>query len=346
MQVNATSQANPSNSSRWTHRVAWMLCGVTFPLLWVGGLVTTTKAGMAVPDWPGTYGFNLFLYPWQSWLFGPWDLFIEHGHRLLGSLAGLLTILLAVLLWRHDDRRWMRAVGVIAVGAVIAQGLLGGMRVVLSDRVLAMVHGSTGPLFFALTVAMVAWTSQAWRSAEAKRPATRGKLVSLALAATLVVYVQMIAGAVVRHMLVTATPQSFRSAVVVHMVLAGVVLLAALEVAWAATRRHQQATVRIAGVAVAGVVLLQISLGVATWLLKYGTPVWAEGILGAPKSALIADGWWQTHLITAHQATGSLLLAAMLSSFLWVWRMPSSVAATQQMDALPNKPSRLAGAAT
>ena len=59
--------------------MAWVLACATFPLLWVGGLITTTDAGMAVPDWPGTYGYNMFLYPWQTWLFGPWDLFIEHG---------------------------------------------------------------------------------------------------------------------------------------------------------------------------------------------------------------------------------------------------------------------------
>ena len=75
--------------SPWPHRLAVLLVCATFPLIWVGGLVTTYDAGMAVPDWPTTYGYNLFLYPWQTWLAGPWDLFIEHGHRLLGSLGGL-----------------------------------------------------------------------------------------------------------------------------------------------------------------------------------------------------------------------------------------------------------------
>ena len=72
----------------------------TFPLIWVGGLVTTYDAGMAVPDWPNTYGYNLFLYPWQTWLSGPWDLFIEHGHRLLGALVGMI-----------DDRAWSSSSG-------------------------------------------------------------------------------------------------------------------------------------------------------------------------------------------------------------------------------------------
>src|SRR6059036_3304883 len=78
--------------SPWPHRLAVALALVTFPLIWVGGLVTTYDAGMAVPDWPGTYGYNLLRYPWQTWLAGPWDLFIEHGHRLLGATAGFVTI--------------------------------------------------------------------------------------------------------------------------------------------------------------------------------------------------------------------------------------------------------------
>ena len=75
-------------------RIGWrvLLVCATFPLIWVGGLVTTYDAGMAVPDWPTTYGYNLFLYPWQTWFSGPWDLFIEHGHRLFGAAVGMLTI--------------------------------------------------------------------------------------------------------------------------------------------------------------------------------------------------------------------------------------------------------------
>ena len=143
-----------------------VLACATFPLVWVGGLVTTTDAGMAVPDWPNTYGYNLFLYPWQTWLAGPWDLFVEHGHRLLAPAVGMLTI--------GSGRRAvaMRArgagcagLGLAALALVIFQGVLGGMRVLLDERTLAMLHGCTGPLFFALTVAMVVFTSQRWRSA-------------------------------------------------------------------------------------------------------------------------------------------------------------------------------------
>ena len=97
-------EVTANRRSPWPHRLAVALALVTFPLLFVGGLVTTYDAGMAVPDWPGTYGYNLFLYPWQSWLAAPWDLFIEHGHRLLGSVAGLVSIALVVAVLLTDRR--------------------------------------------------------------------------------------------------------------------------------------------------------------------------------------------------------------------------------------------------
>ena len=92
------SSAPSTTLSPWPHRWAVVLACATFPLVWVGGLVTTTDAGMAVPDWPSTFGYNMFLYPWQSWLAGPWDLFVEHGHRLLASSVGLMTIGLVIVL--------------------------------------------------------------------------------------------------------------------------------------------------------------------------------------------------------------------------------------------------------
>ena len=90
--------ATTGRMNRWSRRLALLLTVLTFPLIWVGGLVTTTDAGMAVPDWPNTYGYNMLLYPWESWLLGPWDLFIEHGHRLLGALVGMVTIALMLSL--------------------------------------------------------------------------------------------------------------------------------------------------------------------------------------------------------------------------------------------------------
>ncbi len=312
-----------ANAARWTHPVAWTLCVVTFLLLWVGGLVTTTKSGMAVPDWPGTYGHNLWLYPWQTWIFGPWDLFIEHGHRLCGTLAGLLTIALLVLLWRHDERRWMQYVGIGALVGVIGQGVLGGMRVLLGDRLLAMLHGSIGPLFFGLTVAMVVWTSQTWHAATRDDSTTSlqsrlplASVLPLASIASLLVYFQLVLGALLRHLPVTASPATFSTVVKAHLFLAAFVTLAALAMTWRTSVRGMPNAVRLAGRATGGVVAVQVVLGLTTWLAKYGVPDWAEQLVQTPATAIIADGWWQTHVVTAHQATGALLFAGVLTTLL------------------------------
>ena len=114
--------SDQSVRSPWPHRWAVALACATFPLVWVGGLVTTTDAGMAVPDWPNTYGYNLFLYPWQSWLAGPWDLFVEHGHRMLAATVGLITIGMLVVFMRLERRNWVRGMGFAALGLVIFQG--------------------------------------------------------------------------------------------------------------------------------------------------------------------------------------------------------------------------------
>src|SRR5436853_6904454 len=108
--------------SRWPHRLVVALALVTFPLIWVGGLVTTYDAGMAVPDWPGTYGYNLLLYPWTTWIAGPWDLFIEHGHRLLGATSGFITIGLVVTAYATKQSPAVRIATVVALLLVISQG--------------------------------------------------------------------------------------------------------------------------------------------------------------------------------------------------------------------------------
>ena len=130
----------------WPQRLAWMLAAVVFGLICMGGAVTTYDAGMAVPDWPTTNSY--WFYPVKAWL-AFWDVFLEHGHRLLGQAAGLLAIALAVTIWRSDDRRWMRWVAVAILVGVIVQGSLGGLRVLDNNRVLARVHGCIAPLYFA-----------------------------------------------------------------------------------------------------------------------------------------------------------------------------------------------------
>lgn len=293
--------------SPWPWRWSVLLCALTFPLLWVGGLVTSTDAGMAVPDWPSTYGYNMFAYPWQTWWCGPWDLLVEHGHRLLGTAVGMVAIVLAVAAWRSDDRRWFFRLTVAALLLVIGQGVLGGLRVVLVDRQLAMLHGCIGPLFFALTAVLVAATSKAWRAGGATIRRTTGGLF---LAIAVFSYVQLFLGAQLRHVPEGASPWAFAAVVKLHLILAGVV---ALHVLWVFRQVLQTggcaASVRRLTFALGGVLAVQLGLGVWTWLVKYGAPGWAVAMLPANMGATLADGWAQTHVATAHSACGSLILA-------------------------------------
>ena len=166
-------RARPQLESRWPRRWAVLLVCATFPLIWVGGLVTTYKAGMAVPDWPNTYGYNLFLYPWQTWLSGPFDLFVEHGHRLLAVLIGLVTIGLVISVCRSEKRDWLKILSAGALVAVVAQGVLGGARVRLDERTLALVHACTGPAFFALVVVVACTLANSWKNPHGKLSAEK-----------------------------------------------------------------------------------------------------------------------------------------------------------------------------
>src|ERR1700730_13734432 len=105
------------------HRFAKLVASCTVFLVLAGSLVTSTDAGLSVPDWPTTYGWNMFTFPPSKWVGG---IFYEHGHRLIASTVGMLTIALAAWLWRSDPRQWMKRLGVTALGAVILQGVLGG----------------------------------------------------------------------------------------------------------------------------------------------------------------------------------------------------------------------------
>lgn len=323
-----TPNVSHNASSPWPHRWAVVLACATFPLVWVGGLVTTTDAGMAVPDWPNTYGYNLFLYPWQSWLAGPWDLFVEHGHRLFASGVGMLTIGLVVVFWRTHERRWLRYLSLAALGLVIFQGVLGGMRVLLDERTLAMLHGCTGPLFFAVTVAMMVCTSQSWTmsaTGSASADSAAGPVRSLAVATCVLVYLQLVFGAVLRHVPVDAEPAAFLLAVRFHLFMAGVLVLHVLLLAWSVVRHFRAVrTLYRLVLALCGLITVQLLLGAATWVSKFAMPGWARTWIPHDGYTIQADGWLETHIITAHVAVGSLLLAISVAIALTAFRSLSA----------------------
>lgn len=290
-----------------------LVCAV-FPLIWVGGLVTSYEAGMAVPDWPTTYGFNLFLYPWTTWILGPWDLFIEHAHRLLGALAGLLSIALAITLWRLDNRRWMHVAGIVAILGVILQGILGGMRVEMNERTLARIHGCLGPAFFAYCVALAIMTSPLWRSGRARlRHDAAGKLQRLAIVTAVLAYFQLVLGSFVRHVPYEATAGAFQVAVVFHLFMAAVLTLHIGLLSFRVVQRFRDvpALARPA-YALAAMIVIQLVLGCAVWVANYGWPSWFAGYAWASQHVVQAEGTMQAHVTTAHVALGSLILAVSL----------------------------------
>ena len=306
------------NPSRLPHRVASLLAVIVFPLIWVGGLVTTHDAGMAVPDWPNTYNYNMFAYPIRDWFFGPWDLFVEHGHRLLGSLAGIVAIaLVAVTFWK-ESRTWVRWLSVVLLLLVILQGVLGGMRVLMDARTLAKIHGCVGPGFFAAVVGFCVITSRWWRDQENTqigRDFTGSRVWAVVIQWPVIMlvacYVQLILGAFLRHIDVIAPPNMYRDLVLAHIFMAIFVVLGTLG-QWFYLNNSKYGEAKGLSASITMLCLLivvQFGLGICTWVVKYGWPIWFEDVTLAATFVVNEKAFWQTNLITAHVATGSLLLA-------------------------------------
>jgi cytochrome c oxidase assembly protein subunit 15 len=180
----------------WLARYTRLLAGATLILVAAGGMVTSTGSGLAVPDWPTTYGYSMFSFPLAKMVGG---IFYEHGHRLIATAVGLLTIGLVIWLWRAEPRRWVRRLGLAALGIVILQGLLGGLTVLLflPDAV-SISHAGLAQIFFCMTIALALVTSRTWRVPS--RPLVEDHTLErrlLVLAG--LVYAQILIGATMRH---------------------------------------------------------------------------------------------------------------------------------------------------
>ena len=290
--------SHPSSSfSPWPHRIAVILACATFPLLFIGGLVTSKGVGLAVPDWPTTFGYNMFLYPWSKMVGG---VFYEHSHRLVASFVGLLTIALALTFWLREERNWLRWLGVAALVLVIGQGVLGGMRVVLLEHMLAIVHAATAQIFFALTICLTIFTSPVWRRNPDRPIKDLGRLRRLCAITTGLIYAQIVFGAVLRH-----TGERLDA----HLVFAALVAIHVILVLMRVTR-HNADVAQLSRPALLLFVLLlaQVALGGASYAAKF-TTLWVVSF-----DAVVL-------ITTLHLAVGALMLAASVGLTLRTYRL-------------------------
>lgn len=295
----------------WTALFSKVAVAATFLLVVAGGLVTSSEAGLAVVDWPNTFGSNMFLFPLARMTGG---IYYEHAHRLFGALVGLTTIVLAVRLWRRDVRRWVHRLALAAVALVVLQGTLGGLRVtgnftlstaeadMAPNIVLALAHGVLGQIFLGVMVALAVVTSARWLEAGAPelRPNFNNDR-SLQRWLVVVVVVQLVLGAAQRHL---------AALLIVHISLAAVVILLAVMVGVRAWGMYRDTwPVDRLGKALAVLAALQGLLGIAALAVTGG-----EAVVGTPTTLEIT-------VTTAHQATGAVILALSIALALWTQRL-------------------------
>jgi heme a synthase len=296
--MESSVDSHPSFSSLWPHRLAVVLAWATFPLLFIGGLVTSKGVGLAVPDWPTTFGYNMFLYPWSKMVGG---IFYEHGHRLVASFVGLLTIVLALTFWLREHRNWLRWLGFAALALVVVQGVLGGLRVVLLEHILAIVHAATAQMFFAVTICLAIFTSSGWRRAPLGRPlADGGRLRRLCAVTTGLIYLQIVFGAVLRH-----TGERLDA----HLVFAVLVAIHVMLVVIRVCRHHaDNAQLNRPAMLLFLLFVLQVALGGVSYVAKF-TALW-------PVSGDVV-----VLVTTTHLAVGALMLAASVALMLRTYRL-------------------------
>jgi cytochrome c oxidase assembly protein subunit 15 len=186
------ASSSPTGLRRFTKLVALS----TLLLIFAGAMVTSTGSGLAVPDWPNTYGQFMFSFPFSKMVGG---IFYEHGHRMIASLVGLLTVIQAIWLQRREPKKFVRTLGWLSLTAVIVQGILGGVTVLLLlPKVVSVSHAALAEIFFCLNVSIAFFTSRWYH--ELRTMEKGAAPVRMAWGLTLLVYLQILAGAVLRHL--------------------------------------------------------------------------------------------------------------------------------------------------
>jgi heme a synthase len=278
--------------SKGVHRFALLVAGATFFLIIAGALVTSHDAGLATPDWPLSNG--------QFFPKMVGNLFWEHGHRLVATSVGLLTIGLVIFLFAKEKRSWVRRLGLVALAGVIAQGLLGGLTVKLMlPLVVSTAHATLAQLFFCTTVSLAVFTSSGWVKA---RPTLeeQGSLPVryVCTAAVATIFLQLIIGATLRHSATWDKPLP-TDLLLTHVGGAGAVTLLLSAAAFMVLRRHRNETflTRPATVAVS-LLVVQLLLGIAAYITRLASPNDPQ-----PLNPMVG-------ITVAHVACGALVFAS------------------------------------
>ncbi len=286
----------------------FVAAAATFLLLVVGGIVTGNQAGLAVTDWPNSYGYNMFLYPLSRMTGG---IYYEHVHRLLGSLVGLTTLVLAVHLLVTEPRAWIKRLGLAALALVIIQGILGGLRVtgfftasqdpsvVQPNLWLAVIHGVTGQVFFGTMVALAVFTTRGWQEATASRPGALERKLSTML--LVVLLIQLTLGSLLRH-----------TDMALHAHITGAVIALGLGVFMGSRlilKHADEPILKRLGHGMLHGLALQLILGFVALYARNLTTV-----DGGPHAADVI-------ITTIHQALGALLLATAVLAVIWTRRL-------------------------
>ena len=261
-------------------------------------MVTSNDAGLSVPDWPTTFGS---IYKMPHMVGG---VKFEHGHRMIAEFVGLLTIVLAVWTWRVERRRWLRILGVVGLGTVIAQGVLGGITVLFYlPPAVSSAHAALAQTFFCIAVLIAMFTGQRWveEQPRVEFDTRHPSLFTLTLLSIFVLYVQLILGAMFRHKGLSWWP---------HVVHAGVVTIV---LSWTAIRALTQyariPAVKRPAVTMLCLMIAQLCLGFAAFLARVA---WGHDAL-QPELPMVTS-------TVAHVAVGALLLATTVVLAVQVWR--------------------------
>jgi cytochrome c oxidase assembly protein subunit 15 len=292
--------------SRGLHRFAVLVACATFFLIIAGANVTSHDAGLAVPDWPLSFGK---VFPQMVG-----NVFWEHGHRMIATAVGVLTIALAICLQLRESRGWVKRLGWIALAAVIAQGLLGGLTVkLLLPLWVSAAHATLAQLFFLITVSIAVFTSPSWMSPPAhERSVENASLRPLSVLALVVILMQLVLGATLRH---SATwDQNLPIALVLAHVggaFAVTLVLGATVTRVIARHRGDRYLARPALLA-AALLLAQLSLGIAAYIVRARSPFDPQ-----PLTPMVA-------VTVAHVACGALVFASTIVLTLRIFRVVSA----------------------